>query len=118
MAGRPRQDAPRPLLPDLGLRGDADTLDNPVILDTREADGETQRAIADMLSWSLTSAQTQCCGNSLGPEESAQRSIAELCGWLGMTWAQLEAAAQRWSFELDDPMKAHRVRRQPSGWRA
>jgi Ser/Thr protein kinase RdoA (MazF antagonist) len=81
----------------------------------READGETQRAIADMLSWSLASAQTQCCGNSLG---RAQRSIAELCGWLGMTWAQLEAAAQRWSFELDDPMKAHRVRRQPSGWRA
>jgi hypothetical protein len=33
--------------------------------DTREADGETQRAIADMLSWSLASAQAQCCGNSL-----------------------------------------------------
>jgi hypothetical protein len=88
---------------------------DPSILDTREADGETQRAITDMLSWSLASAQTQCCGNSLGPDESAQHSIAELCEWLGMTWEQLEAAAQRWSFKLDDPMKSHKVRKQPSG---
>jgi hypothetical protein len=94
---------------------DPNMYQDPVSLDTRDADGETQRAIADMLSWSLASAQTQCCGNSLGPDESAQHSIAELGEWLGMTWEQLEAAAQRWSFDLDNQMKAHRVRKQPSG---
>jgi hypothetical protein len=94
---------------------DHNRFQDPVILETRDADGETQRAITDMLSWSLASAQTQCCGNSLGPDESAQHSIAELCEWLGMTWEQLEPAAQRWSFDLDNQMKAHRVRKQPSG---
>jgi hypothetical protein len=103
------------LLPNSDLRGDADTLENPVILETREADGETQQAIKDLISWSHASVQTQCCGNSLGPDKSAKSAIVKLRKWLGMTRAQLEAAAERWDFELDDPAYDLRVSKQPSG---
>jgi hypothetical protein len=87
-----------------------DKMQNPTMLKTRKADGETQRAIADMLSWSLASAQTECCGNSLGPDESAAHAIGLLRVWLGITHEQLEAMAQRWTFELDDPAKKFRVK--------
>jgi hypothetical protein len=70
-----------------------------VFLETREADAETQRAIADLISWSVASVQTEYCGNSLGPDKSAVRSIAELRTWLGMTSVELELPGQRWTFK-------------------
>jgi hypothetical protein len=71
----------------------------PVILKTREADAGAQRAIVDLIAWSVASAQAKCCGISLGPDESAAHSIALLCEWLEITHEELEAIGQRWTFQ-------------------
>jgi hypothetical protein len=88
-----------------------DHIQRPVALESRVADHATQQNILDMLSWSLASAQTQCCGRSLGPPDDILECIATLAAWLEISRPQLYALAQqRWSFTTDEEEAEERAR--------
>jgi hypothetical protein len=80
-----------------------DHIQRPVALESRVADHATQQNILDMLSWCLASAQTQCCGRSLGPPDDILECIATLAAWLEISRPELYALGQqRWHFTTDE----------------